>query len=1050
MFKDVPSLDFPELERRILTFWEEVDAFGKLRKKNAGREPFSFIDGPITANNQRGIGVHHAWGRTYKDIFQRYKAMRGYDQRYQNGFDCQGLWVEVEVEKDLGLNAKRDILGYGLEHFSRKCRERVDLAAEAIIKTSKRLGQWMDWERSYYTYSDDNIESIWTFLKKCHEKGWLYKGHRVMPWCARCGTSLSQHELADHYEEVTHKAVTLKLPIQERKGESIMVWTTTPWTLTSNTALAVHPDLCYTRVRQGDEVFYVSRGVLDRLEGEYEILGTVKGKELIGLSYLGPFDELPAQQGVIHKVVGWDQVDEQEGTGVVHVAPGCGAEDYELAGKHDLSVIAPLDEDGVYIEGFGEFEFKSVSDVAPLVFESLKRKGYVYKLEDYSHRYPKCWRCKEELVFRLVDEWFISCDKIRPQMLEAARTVCWIPDHSGKRMEDWLNNMGDWCISRKRYWGLPLPFYETDDGELTVVGSRKELKELALDPSIIDELPELHRPWIDRVEISTSSGKTGRRVPEVGDCWLDAGIVPFSTLGYLGEDRRDWEKWFPADFITEMREQIRLWFYSTLFMSVTIEGRSPYRTVMSYEKMLDESGEPMHKSLGNAIWFDEAVEEMGAEPMRWLFADQNLSLNLNFGFGPASEVKRRFLTLWNTYRFFVQYAKLDGVDPTASDPAVQRAVMDRWILSRLHVTIRDVEKCLKEFNLPPGVRAVETFFDDLSNWYVRLNRRRFWKSDNDSDKQAAYLTLYEVLCSVSKILAPFLPFLSEEIYQNLGRSFDADAPISIHLCDFPHPVEELIDPALMADMLLVKKVVSLGRSARTDSGLKVRQPLPAVEVWVGKEGKAALKRLEDLILQELNVKTLSFVDDPDLLIDYSLKPSFRNLGQKYGKLIPQIKSALGEMDAKGAAERLEQEGSVAVELNGQQVTLGPNDVSVEVRARDGRSVAGGEEVLVAMDTRLDDDLRDEGFAREFVHYVQNLRKDSGLEVSDRIELTYDVSERLSQAIQRHSDYIQNETLCLAMHSREVEMGEEHKINGEPVKVSLSPVDLDLERLNDGV
>ena len=1045
MFKDVSNLDFPELERRVLTFWEEVDAFAKLRRKNAGKPAFSFIDGPITVNNPRGIGVHHAWGRTYKDIFQRYKAMQGHDQRYQNGFDCQGLWVEVEVEKDLGLNAKRDILAYGLDRFSRKCRERVDLAAAAVVETSKRLGQWMDWEGSYYTYSDENIESIWHFLKTCHEKGWLYKGHRVMPWCARCGTSLSQHELTDAYEETVHRAVVLKLPIRERTGEHILVWTTTPWTLTSNVALAVHPDLLYARVRQGDEVFYLSQGVVDGMAGECKMLDAVKGEALVGLTYLGPFDELPAQQGVTHKILGWDQVGEEEGTGVVHLAPGCGAEDYELAEKNDLTVIAPLDEDGLYKAEFGPFSFKSVFDVAPLVFESLREKGYLYKLEDYTHRYPKCWRCKEELVFRLVDEWFISCEEIRPLMLEAAKTVRWIPEHSGKRMEDWLNNMGDWCISRKRYWGLPLPFYETEDGALTVIGSREELRACASDPSVVDRLPELHRPWVDDVEISTPSGKVGRRVPEVGDCWLDAGIVPFSTLGYLGTDRKDWEKWFPADFVTEMREQIRLWFYSMLFMSVTIEGRSPYDAVMTYEKMNDEYGEPMHKSLGNTIWFDAAVEEMGAEPMRWLFAEQNLSLNFNFGYGPASEVKRRFLTLWNTYRFFVQYAKLDGVDPTALHPGVKRAVMDRWILSRLHVTIQDVETCLEEYNLPSGVRTVETFFDDLSNWYVRLNRRRFWKSDNDGDKRAAYLTLYEVLSSLTRILAPFLPFLSEEIYQNLVRSFDADAPASVHLCDFPRPDRERIDPSLMVDMAFVKKVVSLGRSARTESGIKVRQPLPGVAVWVGKQGKAALGRLAPLVRQELNVRSLSFVDDPDRLIAYSLKPSFRNLGQKYGRLVPRIQSALGEMDAKGLSERLEREGWVAVELNGQEVRLNAEDVSVETRARDGLAVAGGEALLVALDTRLDDDLRDEGFAREFVHYVQNLRKGAGLEVADRIELTYDASERLSQAIERHADYIRNETLCLALRSEEVLTAEAHKINGEPVRLFLSRAGLHAEK-----
>ena len=1036
MFKEVGNLNFPKLERRVLAFWDRIDAFNKLRRKNARNRPYSFIDGPITANNPRGIGVHHAWGRTYKDVFLRYKAMKGFDQRYQNGFDCQGLWVEVEVEKDLGFNSRKDIVNFGLANFSQKCREAVNTAAAAVIETSRRLGQWMDWKGSYYTYSDDNIEHIWHFLKACHEKGWLYKGHRVMPWCARCGTSLSQHELVDAYEEMTHRAVYLKLPIREREGEHILVWTTTPWTLTSNVALGVHPELDYAKVVQGEDILYISQGVVDRLEGEYETLGAVKGETLAGLTYDGPFDDLPAQQGLEHRIVAWEEVGEEEGTGVVHIAPGCGAEDYELAQAHGLPAIAPLDEEGVYLDGFGAFSFKRVFKVAPMVFESLKEKGYLYALEDYTHRYPRCWRCKEELVFRLVDEWFISCDEIRSQMIEAARTVRWVPDHSGKRMEDWLNNMGDWCISRKRYWGLPLPFYETEDGELFVVGSRDELWGRAVDPPVVDGLPELHRPWIDEVEIRTPSGKTARRIPEVGDCWLDAGIVPFSTLGYMGEDKRAWERWYPADFVTEMREQVRLWFYSMLFMSVTLRGRSPYRAVMTYEKMNDEHGKPMHKSLGNTIWFDEAVEEMGAEPMRWLFVDQNLSRNLNFGYGPASEVKRRFLTLWNTYRFFVQYANLDGIDPAAMDRKVERTMMDRWLLSRLQVLIRDVEKALEAYTLPPAVRAVETFFDDLSNWYVRVNRRRFWKSDNDSDKAVAYLSLYEALVTLAKLLAPFLPFLAEELYQNLVRSVDEQAPESVHLCDFPEVQEALIDEALMADMALVRQVVSLGRSARTDSGIKVRQPLSAVQVWARTDGIGTQDRLVDLILQELNVKSLSFVADAGSLMRRTLKPNFRSLGKKYGKLVPQIQTMLADMDGDEAAARLEQEGAVSVEVDGMRVDLTLEDISVETRARASLAVVEGDGVLVALDTRLDGDLVDEGFAREFVHYVQNLRKASGLEVADRIEITCEASKRLERAIKRHADYIQGETLCVKVHWSGVPTGEADTVNGEPVRVFL--------------
>lgn len=1034
MFKEVGELNFPKLERKILKFWDQNQTFDKLRNKNKGKPPYSFFDGPITANNPNGIGVHHAWGRTYKDIFQRYKAMLGFDQRYQNGFDCQGLWVEVEVEKDLGLNSKRDILDFGLERFSRKCRDRVDKSAESIIKTSQRLGQWMDWEGSYYTYSDKNIEYIWHFLKVCQERNWLYKGQRVMPWCTRCGTSLSQHELADSYKEITHKAVYLKLPIRERNGEFILVWTTTPWTLTSNVGLGVHPEFDYMKVVQGGDIIYISKGVLERLEGDYEVVDVVKGKELVGLSYLGPFDELPIQKENVHLIFPWDQVDEVEGTGVVHLAPGCGAEDFELGKKFDLPTIAPLDENGIYKDGFGEFSFKHVFEVAPIVFDSLKQKGFLYKLENYTHRYPRCWRCKEELVFRLVDEWFISCDEIRPRMIEAAGKICWIPEHSGKRMEDWLKNMGDWCISRKRYWGLPLLFFETDDGELFVVGSRKELRDRALDPLIVDALPELHRPWIDEVEILTPSGKIARRIPDVGDCWLDAGIVPFSTLGYLDGNRKHWKQWYPAELISEMREQIRLWFYSMLFMSVTLEGGSPYRKVMTYEKMNDEFGMPMHKSEGNAIWFKEVVEEMGAEPMRWLFADQNLSTNLNFGYGPASEVKRRFLTLWNTYGFFVLYANIHGTNPIVLEAEENQTVLDRWLLSRLQLLIRDVGNALENHNLQHGVRAVESFFDDLSNWYVRLNRRRFW--DNED---AAYCTLHHTLVSLSQLLAPFLPFLAEEVYQNLVCSVDKHAPESVHLCDFPKVQEDLIDEQLMADMALASQVVSLGRSARTNAGIKVRQPLSEVKVW-GQMEEESLERLKELILKELNVKLMTLVEDPDGLMDRILKPNFRVLGKKYGSLVPQIQTALGGKDGNEVVACLERGDSFCLDLDGTKVFLELEDVEIETKATESLVVAEDRGVLVALETEMTEALVDEGFAREFVHYVQNLRRHSGLDVTDRIDVLYKADLRLTKAIERYTTYIQSETLCKNLGSGKQDLDEAAMINGESVQVRIRRVE----------
>ena len=1040
MFAEVKELDFVAMERQVLLLWEECGTFDKLRQKNAGNEPFSFIDGPITANNPRGIGVHHAWGRTYKDVFQRYKAMLGYDQRFQNGFDCQGLWVEVEVEKELGFNGKRDILEYGLDRFAQQCRQRVDLSVQAMVRTSHRLGQWMDWEDSYYTYSDDNIEHIWHFLKKCHEKGWLYKGHRVMPWCTRCGTSLSQHELTDAYRDVEHRAVFVQLPLVGRPGEYVVVWTTTPWTLVANAALALHPELDYAGVERDGEVFYMAREAAERLGGSGKVVEVLKGQDLVGWHYGGPFDELPVQVKVERRIVSWEEVGGDEGSGVVHIAPGCGAEDYELGQEYDLAVLAPLDEDGVYVDGYGEFSGAQVADVGRRVVEVLREKGMLYAEQDYEHRYPHCWRCGTELVFRLVDEWFIACNEVRGQMLEAVQQVQWVPDHAGKRMEDWLRNMGDWCISRKRYWGLPLPFYESEDGELVVVGSRAELRELAVDPEAVDGLQELHRPWIDAVEVQTPQGKTARRVVEVGDCWLDAGIVPFSTLEYLSGDQTQWDKWFPADFVVEMREQIRLWFYSMLFMSVTLEQRAPYRTVMAFENMHDERGEPMHKSKGNALWFDEVVEEIGAEPMRWLFAGQNLALNLQFGRQGAAAVKRRFLTLWNTYRFYVQYANLDGMDPHRARRQAELSEIDRWLLACLQELVGEVRQALEMWDLPPVVRAAEHFFDELSNWYVRLNRRRFWKSASDGDKAAAHWVLYETLTTLCRLLAPVLPFLSEAMYQNLVCAVDEEAPNSVHLCVFPDVEEEWHNAQLLDDMAVVQRVVAVGRALREQARLKVRQPLQRLLVVAPEAMNAALMRLEALVRRELNVKVVELVEDRVVLLELELKPNFRTLGRKYGHLVPQIQAALEKLDAAETAALLEDAATVRLQVGEEEVELDAEDVEVVTRPRDGLVTFAEGDLCVALDVRLTQELVEEGVVREFVHYVQGRRKDMGLDMIDRIRLRYRATENVGRVLEQHGEYIGSETLCVEMERSEVLQAETHLLNGEEVAVVLERVE----------
>jgi isoleucyl-tRNA synthetase len=1006
VYQPVPSkIDFPAQELDVLRFWETTQAFAKRVARNVGGPRFSFVDGPITANNP--MGVHHAWGRTYKDLYLRYRAMQGYEQRYQNGFDCQGLWVEVEVEKELGFNSKREIEAYGLAKFADRCRERVFRYADLITKQSIRLGQWMDWDDSYYTLSDENIESIWAFLRRCHDNGWLYKGSRALPWCLRCGTSLSQHELVgtDSYRDLTHRSVYLALPLVERPDERILVWTTTPWTLAANVALAVHPDLDYLKVRQAGQLYYLSAHSTGLLRGEYEVVDAVKGRDLVGLHYVPPFPEIEAQQGMEHRIIPWEEVGEEEGTGVVHIAPGCGAEDFELSRVQNLPVVEPIDEAGVYLPGFGELSGHSVRETNPLIFANLAAKGVVYQEHDYTHRYPVCWRCGEELVFRLASEWFIGVDEVRPRLRREAAKVRWVPESAGKRMDDWLTNMSDWAISRKRYWGLPLPFYPCACGTLTVVGSMAELRERAVEG--LDQLRELHRPWIDNVVIRCAGcDEPVRRIAEVGDAWLDAGIVPYSTLHYLS-DRAHWQQWFPADFITEMREQIRLWFYSMLFMSVTLEDRTPYRAVLAYEKLLDEHGRPMHRSLGNAIWFDEAAERMGADAMRWLYASQPVQSNLYFGYGPAEEVKRKLLTLWNTYSFFVTYAALDRFDPIHTQlPTWERAPLDRWILSELQVLIRDVREGLDAYDPASATRAVERFVDELSNWYVRRGRRRFWRSDDDQDKQAAYLTLYEVLSTLVRLLAPFLPFVTETIYQNLVRSVDAEAPESVHLCDYPKSDGALVDEGLAAQVAQARAIVSLGRAARNqagEKGIRVRQPLAAVRVASHNGAVRLSPEIEADVRDELNVKRVEIVPGLEEVVERVVRGRPDVLGPRLGRAVQPVMAAL-----KAREFQLNPDGSV--EAAGQH--LAPDEVLVALTPRPGFAAAEGDGFTVALETKLSPSLVAEGRAREIVHRIQTMRKEAGFQVEDRIATYCAGDPELEAAVTEHAAYLRAETLSL--------------------------------------
>ena len=892
-FKPVdPKQDFIEMEKNLLEYWSKNGIVEKyLAKNKASNKKFSFLDGPITANNP--MGVHHAWGRTYKDLFQRFHNMKGEKQRFQNGFDEQGLWVEVEVEKELVFKNKKDIEIYGIDKFVQKCKERVAKFSKVQTEQSKRLGYFMDWDNSYHTSSDENNYSIWNFLKVCSQKGYLYKGRDSVPWCPRCGTAISQHEiLTEEYKELTHESVFFKLPIKNRPKEYLLVWTTTPWTIPANVAVAVNPKENYVSFKENNELFWVMENRLLVLE-KSDPVEKKPGRELIGWEYEAPFDELELVKETlgdyVHRVIdGSLIVTETEGTGLLHVAPGAGAEDFQLGLKENLPVIALIEEDAFYVDKMGEFSGQNAKVHPELIIEYLKSKEggrFFFATERYKHRYPTCWRCKTELVWRVVDEWYISMDKkdpddkqgrtLRQEMMDVAKGINWIPKFGLDRELDWLKNMHDWLISKKRYWGLALPIWECNKcGNFEVIGDRSELKNRAIEGWGKFEGHSPHRPWVDWVKISCSKCKSAvTRIPDVGNPWLDAGIVPFSTMS---------KDWFPADFITEsFPGQFKNWFYSLIAMSTVLKDTNPFKTVLGFATLLDENGEEMHKSKGNAIEFNEGADKIGVDVMRWMYAIQNPSSNMLFGYRKADETRRRFyLILWNVYSFFVTYANIDGWETTSKTRQVTSSnVLDKWILSKLNGLIRNVTKSLSEFDAQSASLEIENFIiGDLSTWYLRRSRDRFgYSAIDDNDKNAAYQTLYSVLENLSRILASFTPFIAEEIYQNLT------AEESVHLSDFPTPNQKLIDQNLEEEMILARNIVELAHSQRKESQIKVRQPLAKLTY----SGKQLSKDVEKVISFEVNVKEVVFKKDSKLVLDTKLTDKLKSEGEAR-ELIRQI------------------------------------------------------------------------------------------------------------------------------------------------------------------
>ena len=1098
------KVNFIDLEHEILDFWKENNAFEKLRALRKGQPPWSFIDGPITANNP--MGVHHGWGRTYKDLYNRFWAMRGHDLRYQNGFDCQGLWVEVEVEKEKGFKSKKDIEEYGLAKFVRECKARVLRYAAVQTGQSERLGYWMDWNDtdqlriladklledptqeitvegpegpvtdtveqivgrlglaelggSYFTFSNENNYMIWTMIKKCWEKGWLYRGADVMPWCPRCATGISQHEIVtDGYKDLTHRSITLRFPLRGRENESLLVWTTTPWTLTSNVAAAVGPDLTYLKVRNGEHILYLSKGAVSTLSGDYEVLAELKGQEMEGWTYDGPFDELTAAQtpgGITrlqklvenigqsaaeaHRVILWDEVGEEEGTGIVHIAPGCGAEDFELGRELKLPIIAPLEEEGYFIDGFDWITGKHVSGIAEDIFADLERKGILYHIKPYTHRYPTCWRCGTELVFRLVDEWFISMgesydkpreqvtaeekeNSLRYQIMDVVDQIRWIPEFGHKRELDWLHNMHDWMISKKRYWGLALPIWVCEDCDhYQVIGDDAELKEHAIEGYNILEGHTPHRPYIDAVKLKCSHcGGVMHRVSEVGNPWLDAGIVPFSTLQYR-TNRDYWKKWYPANWISEsFPGQFRNWFYSLLAMATVLDNTPPFLENFSYASLCDENGRQMHKSWGNSIEFNEAADRMGVDVMRWLYCAHKPEHDLLFGYNRAEETRRRFIIpFWNVYSFFTTYAEIDGwtpsgdgFNPDAPEGATPPSEnpLDKWILARLNQVVERVTQTLTASDAFTTTQVFETLLDDLSNWYVRRSRRRYWKSELDQDKDTAYATLWHVLVKMSRALAPIIPFITEKMYQNLVRGVFPEAHESIHHTLWPEADTAVIDKKLIEQMELARQTASQGLSARSNEGLKVRQPLSRVLVHV-KTGWAELDdELVAIVADELNIKELQFVEDSGALVSYHVLPNNKLLGPKFGADFPKVRASLAALNADEVAAKVEAGEAVTLSVAGESVILSPEEILVQTEAAEGLSTVDGKLLTVAIDTTITPELRAEGLAREIVRRVQEQRKKADFNIEDRITAWYAADAAMAKIFEEWGDYIQEETLA---------------------------------------
>jgi isoleucyl-tRNA synthetase len=1024
MFKPVsPRLNIILLEEEVLRYWKIHHIFEKSGTQRENSPEYVFYEGPPTANGLPG--VHHALARAFKDMFPRYKSMRGFHVIRRGGWDTHGLPVEIGVEKQLGFTSKSQIEAYGIDRFNELCRRSAFEYIQEWEKFTDRIGFWVDLSEAYVTYTNKYIETVWWILKSFWEKGLLYQGYKVVPYCPRCGTPLSDHEVALGYEQAVDPSVFVRLPLVDDPGTSLLIWTTTPWTLPGNVAVAAHPEVDYVIVERdlpegGSEKLILARSLVEKVfrDEQVRIFETFKGKKLKGLRYRPLFTFLLPDKPA-HFVILENFVTTEDGTGLVHIAPAFGAEDLQASLEHDLSVLMTVNEDGTFIPDVRPWRGRFFKDADPDITKDLEARGLLYRAETYTHTYPFCWRCSTPLLYYARGTWYIRTQQYKEKMVELNKTINWYPDHIRLgRFGNWLENNVDWALGRERYWGTPLPIWECRSCHSQVaVGSLAELSELAGED--LADL-DLHRPYVDEIlfECKDCQGQM-ERVPELIDVWFDSGSMPYAQWHYPFENQEMFRNQYPADYICEAVDQTRGWFYSLHAISTLLNESVAFKNVICLGLILDAEGYKMSKSRGNVVDPWDVLNEHGADAFRWyLYTASPPGQERRFSVDLVGEVVRNFtLTLWNVYSFFVTYANLDGWKPSEARPTRPYNDLDRWLLSELHTLVRAVTNALENYDVPGATRPIQAFVEDLSKWYLRRSRRRYWKSESDADKDAAYATLYEVLVTLGKLLAPTMPFMAEEIYQNLIRSVNRDTPESVHLVDWPDYQERMIDEGLNADMELVMRFASLGHAARNQAAIKVRQPLSEAAFSITSTDEArALEQYADLLADELNVKQVRALGSAGEVISYTLNPLPKQLGQKYKGQFPAVRAAIIELDPEPAARSLLAGQPVQVTVNDESLDILPGEVEVRAEARSGMTVASEGAYLCALHTELTPELVREGLAREFIRRVQDMRKQAGFDIADRIHLYIQASPGLADAVQSHREYIMGETLSVRLSS----------------------------------